>query len=527
MPVSLYTDWCITVCGTVSLQPYIFQSNRMREHIGASYLVKHWLEQGLIEAMKQTGCSVAASVSRDNAFNTDITLIYIGGGNAAFLCQNREIAHRVVSAWSRRLLEEAPGLRVAVGYGDVQDSLVDAYRKALYEVDACAQALPFGAMLHGLPVVRSCTSTGLPAAVQGEATEWISLSAACKRKQVNVAQEDIAREFNAVLHSGQSFAVQLEDLGGRAGQAHIAVVHADGNGMGQLLARVMENDNAANDELFLRHMRLFSDSVKCLAKDALTKTLQHLQSTLPLKSLDNPEQIFPIRPIVYGGDDLTFVCDGRLGLPLAAFYLQEFAKGKVNVGSQKEAVDACAGVAIVPTKFPFARAYGFAEELCQSAKAHRHKQDQGGSWLDFQIVPEGATGSIAALRRTQYRSLEGQTLHRRPYQVPDTWNDFVKILAEFQSSRWPRSRTKTLLQALVQGPVATRHFIAGAQWRDMKLPCIPGMDANETEEGWTGGGTRERSTSYFDPLEALDFYTAWEAQSEKNKGVKETAGDST
>ena len=34
--------------------------------------------------------------------------------------------------------------------------------------------------------------------------------------------------------------------------------------------------------------------------------------------------IFPLRPIVFGGDDLTFVCHGRIGLALAARYLQYF-----------------------------------------------------------------------------------------------------------------------------------------------------------------------------------------------------------
>ena len=505
MPFLYYAGQCVTVCSAVGLQAYIFQSNRMRENIGASHLVKYWLEQGLIRTMKQMGYSVALHTGHEDAMTADIDLIYVGGGNAAFLCPTQEIARKVISVWSRCLLEEAPGLRVAVGYGNVHDSLAGAYRKALSELDHCAQALPFGAALYGLPVVRTCASTGLPAVAQGEDTEWISQSAVCKRQQVDIAQEDIAREFKSVLRPGQDFAVQLEDLGGREGQAHVAVVHADGNGVGQLLSCVME-DNSADDESFLHHIRLFSASVKRLANDALTGTLQHLQDALPLELLANREQVFPIRPIVYGGDDLTFVCDGRLGLALAAFYLQEFAKGKVNVGGQEKSVDACAGVAIVPTKFPFARAYDFAEELCQSAKSHRRQEQQEGSWLDFQIIPAGATGSITALRRAQYRSLEGQALHRRPYRVPETWDSFVRILVEFQSSRWSRSRAKTLLHALVQGPIATRHVIERAEWRGMMLPSVPGMDANEVKEGWTGGDVRDRSTRYFDPLETLDFY---------------------
>ena len=47
MSTSLYNGQCIVVLGTVSLQRYIFQSNRLKENIGASYLVKILARRGL------------------------------------------------------------------------------------------------------------------------------------------------------------------------------------------------------------------------------------------------------------------------------------------------------------------------------------------------------------------------------------------------------------------------------------------------------------------------------------------------
>ena len=531
MSTSLYTGQCIAVFGTASLQRYIFQSNRLKENIGASYLVKYWLKEGLVEAIQQTGCTVDTttwSAYKANpsmsppgnpvGMTKDVNLIYIGGGNAALLCKNREIAKDAVKSWSRKLLENAPGLRVAVGYADVENSLAVAYRDALDDLVSCEEALPFGATLYGLPVVRTCTTTGLPASVPSEENneEWLSQSAMSKRNQVGserepgVAQKDIRREFKSGLKEDQHFAIELNKLGGRKGESHIAVVHADGNGMGKHLIDVV---NSAGDDVdFLHHIRAFSASVSRLSQNALKETLQYLQEALTRTSLKDDlsledEKNFPLRPIVYGGDDLTFVCDGRLGFDLAAFYLKEFSKGKIRVLGEDIPVDACAGVAIVPTKFPFARAYHFAEELCGLAKSHRRQQDSPtGSWLDFQIIPEGATRSISALRAAQYRSLEGQTLHQRPYKVPEQWDVFVSILKEFRPQKWPRSRVKGLLQALTQGPVATQRFIEGAKWRGLKPPSVKGIDESVKETGWTGGDPPDRTTPYFDPLEALDFY---------------------
>ena len=525
---------CIVVFGTASLQQYVFQSNRLKENIGASYLAKYWLKMGIIETIRGAELTVntdgwdkyqesipdsAPPLSEALSDSADVNLIYVGGGNAALLCNSKDIAHQAVSAWSCKLLLEAPSLRVVVGYGDVNATLAEAYKDALDSLSRCEEALPFGSALYSLPIVRTCPTTGFPAnTLSEEDKEWVSRSAASKRKVVGSArrpshaQDSISAEFSSVLNPKpeldlpqQRFAIELEDLGGHEGESHIAVVHADGNGMGKLLNKVIKKENQENAE-FLHHLRAFSISVTNLSQSALEKTLEYLWDALPIKALGNPDEIFPLRPIVYGGDDLTFVCDGRLGLELAAFYLQEFAKGKISVLDKWQSITACAGIAIVPTKFPFAQAYSFADALCGLAKVeHRRKKnsepnEEAGSWLDFQIIQEGATRSINELREAQYRSLEGQTLHQRPYQVGPDWNAFVSILKEFQSMEWPRSRAKRLLQALTQGPTATKHFIDLTEWRNIELPT------SEVSNGWTGGDPPDRTTPYFDPLEVLDFY---------------------
>ena len=203
------------------------------------------------------------------------------------------------------------------------------------------------------------------------------------------------------------------------------------------------------------------------------------------------------------------MCDGRVGLHLASFYLQEFSKGTIRFCGEDKPVDACAGIVIVRTKFPFFRAYSFAEELCGMAKAHRRDEGRSeGSWLDFQIIQEGASKPISTLRLDQYISLYGQNLHQRPYQVPDDWNNCVEILYQFKS-KWPRSRAKGLLQALAQGPGATELFVLGAKWRKKDLPYVEGMkgmDVSAKTMGWTGGKGVNRSTPYFDPLEMMDYY---------------------
>lgn len=536
-----YIGHCLAVIGTVSIQQYIFRSNRLKENIGASYLVKRWLGKGLLEAIDQEGIPVdtadwdaalieagaavvAPEIGEPPAGEGRCQVIYIGGGNAALLFDNRATACQAMNAWSRQLLEEAPGLRVAVGLAEVETTLAEAYGRAVDELASCENALPEGAPLLALPVVRTCATTGLPAAEKGkEDNSYISLESRRKRDQVgsgkkdDAAQKALLAELGDILPAGKRFALKLEELGGERGEAHIAVVHADGNGMGKLLNEVVKN-SIDDDPRFLRHVRAFSASVSAVAARSFKKTMEEFKGGLErwrkdpdFRHLAFNKDVFPVRPIVYGGDDLTFVCDGRLGLSLAAVYLEAFAKEHIDVNGEPHAVDACAGVTIVATKFPFARAYGLSEELCGHAKRVRGDgSSPSGSWLDFQIISAGVTSSIEELRARDYQSVEGSRLIRRPYRVTgegdwsdSRWEEFTRIMDG--SKKWPRSRAKGLLEALAQDHTASRHYISQARSRGYTLPENNTSGAL-AETGWSGGEVETRFTPYFDPLEALDLY---------------------
>ena len=91
----------------------------------------------------------------------------------------------------------------------------------------------------------------------------------------------------------------------------------------------------------------------------------------------------------------------------------------------------------------------------------------------------------------------------------------------FDQSSGPRSRAKNLLQVLAQGPIETERFIEGTHWRGTILPDVSGVDENAKKTGWTGGEEPKRTTPYFDPLEALDFYLDGLLPTDAANNVKE------
>ena len=227
-----------------------------------------------------------------------------------------------------------------------------------------------------------------------------------------------------------AFPMELDDLGRSSGETSLmGVVHIDGNSIGQKLNNWLKKqvekqvEEAAKDEEVLTKYQALSKELDGLAervfKTLVDRTMKAIcwddQDGYVLKSIplqrcfalrcekvtkSGRQQLFlPIRPILLGGDDLTFVCDGRIALDLAATALDKFEENLDSLGQ----VRACAGVALVKTHTPFARAYHLAESLCVSAKRLlRDKDWSDRSALDWHIGLSSPTESLTELRSRQY-----------------------------------------------------------------------------------------------------------------------------
>jgi hypothetical protein len=168
-------------------------------------------------------------------------------------------------------------------------------------------------------------------------------------------------------------------------------------------------------------------------------------------------KIIPMRSIILGGDDITFVSDGRLGLHLAERFITLWTEKTKELH-----LTACGGVAIVRSKFPFFRAYTLAEELCSKAKEMARARE-GTSWIDFHNVYGGFSTGVNEVRRLQYMA-GNVSLHGGPYilsQKEDyrSIENFKKGLATLsEKNRWPRSKVKDMRSALAKGEAAARRF---------------------------------------------------------------------
>ncbi len=534
---------------TSGKQNYIFGSNRLKENIGASHLIAAVTGAWAFEAVTTIPGArhnivfqedeyrlnpKAATIERDQL---DIEVIYSGGGSFLLLFKERIFAVAFTETLSRRVLEESPGLQVLISppleINWEKDILHQKISESIRMLGAKLRGALQSRPLAGLGVTVMCNSTGLPAvgitpAQNGDPGYIASpeifgkldaLEQANRRLRQSAVSPDL-KKWNRARAGEYEFPFDMDKIpSSKKDFNYIAVVHIDGDGLGKQLIELAEAfPKAQHNRQYLGALRQFSDEVNGISQRALQETVDYLATQRDQKQL-------PIRPLVFGGDDVTFVCDGTLGLTLAIQYLRAFQ----SVSGGK--MTACAGIAIVKTHYPFSRAYDLAEELCGSAKKFKKEYEIKGCCLDWHFAQSGLTGDIEFIRDREYRVAAG-SLTMRPVAlmaetvVPDgrSWETVEAGIHAFNGPAWEnrRNKVKAIRDALRSGPQAVQQFRLQYTENNELLPAIAPNDQTWRETGWREREHREGERpkkglpkeycGYFDAIEAADWHLALEGK---------------
>ncbi len=505
-------QWLMLVEAT-GIQPYLFGSNQLAQNIGASELVRQatededWVREFAVQESE---------------------IVYARGGNAMLIFESEGAADAFARKFTRRALERARGLNLVVKrkpFDPGGDSLAQVHQKLREELAQRKRDRRWSTPLAGLGVTAACVYTGAPA-VEVRDEQLVSVEVQHKLAAEKAGKKRLEDQIPRVIKEGYDFVYNFDQFGTPGESSYLAVIHTDGNRMGERIKKLGEQyARPDQNEQYRRALADFSKSVQDFADLALRATVDALLDAVvvekkprgerrsigkvPLRRRDgNGPWLLPFRPIVFGGDDVTFVCDGRLGLAVAAHYLRLFSR---QILSDGEPAYCRAGVAVVKSHYPFSRAYDLAEALCASAKGHitDAAPDRRLTALDWHFAVSGLVLPLKELRQREYTVPAGDLL-MRPLRLdpPDgdwrSWETFTAMLAGFDRDPWAgrRSKIKALRDALREGRKATQHFLA---LHDLNLPEITGQP-DTVASGWHGSGR----CGYWDAVEALDFYVPLE-----------------
>jgi len=517
------------------VQSYIFSSNKLKENLGASFLVKNIYTDNLSPVVKDSFDLKEFEINfwktppktNNNLFSRyeKIDICYIGGGNALLLFKTLEDYKNFIKEFTIRLLIHAPGVHIDTAYivtsqADIEHSF-GKIRKLLRE------QLEFNKRIY-LPNIHlprhgftaSCPRTGLSSEILVKQGEFEALSSVCATK-INYAQSPaFDNEFKTLLAKihlklnlppskrALKFTDDIEKLGQQEGDNNfISVVHIDGNDVGALFEKQFKNKSF----IPARHLSIdLSQKTEDSFTDLLEVIIKDEKECL-ISEKNFQENTLPIRPIIIGGDDITFVCPGKLGIYFAEKFLEIFKNQTSTLPTGS--ISACAGIAIAKTKYPFFRAYKIAEALCDNAKKMRIQTKDQGAWLDFHVIEAAKTGDLDQIRENYYQTPSGK-LYMKPYPLKNSNRSLLKKVSfmSIKKMAWnlknlPKNKRMDIAQVLFENENEQDKFINHMEFRRYSLP-LPDAAVKSFFQTAINSveGAYSKETYFLDLLELIEFY---------------------
>ena len=219
----------------------------------------------------------------------------------------------------------------------------------------------------------------------------------------------------------------LSDLAGADG--YIAVIHADGNGMGvrrKLYAGSSESEEGEDLEKFIRREATNEKFFHAMRVAVRRAVVDALNSTFTPEVLENSYKL-PYQLLMLGGDDLLLVTRPEHAFPFVIEYAKALKAHQIPYeGEGTKPISIGAGIAIASHKLPFHRLYELAEQLAGSAKKlYRAQGAENGektpperSVVDWMVSTGSWLDDVEQSRKTHDLSTDGRyCISAKPYFI--------------------------------------------------------------------------------------------------------------
>lgn len=433
-----------------SLQRYIFDSNRLVEIAGASQLIESLktLPEELMQALGVTG-----------------DLVFAAAGNFQVSFEERADAELFSAHVPMALHSRIPGLSFAhtLAADETGWEMLPVYLSA--ERNRMIATLP----QPGPLVMRSPRTAEAVIGIgrvrqQSEAMDAASLAKveAYEGGRILELERRLQALVQPLFETPLRSPCWASDIDKMVGEGeYLAVVHIDGNGMGQFLMKLNAalRDLPHGDRVAL--WRSVSDSIGKIGEAAFREAV--LKAGL---RPDNDGKL-PGRPVVMGGDDLTILLRAAQAPMFAAEFCRSFekiAKVELEALQRKESalagissrLTASAGIAFVKPHHPFVSAYQLCESLCKLAKQIPAEADSvRPAAIAFHRVSAGTVDDYRDIMASELTVAKGALMSLNPYSLrgdPEGGTAaFDDLLALAMSlAKLPRGPWRRLAQGLYE-----------------------------------------------------------------------------
>lgn len=366
-----------------SIQPFLFASGKLADMVAGSEMIDFLCDQPLDAVLR--ACGVAPA---------EVRAARRAGGALYLIFDDEATATRVQALWRMLVAQFLPGIEQVdcIGQGGSDKEAVDAGLDKLRGM----RNLRTAALPNPAPIAERSPRTGEVAVghdgARGnesiDAATWVKRRFSRPGRTHGVSSGGLTAKF-AEPHEGywpnnfeddaywqQRFPLNPDRM--------VGLVHADGNGLGEIL-RVLSDAAETVPTHYVTLYQTFSAGLDEATQQASREATAEVLAPHKIKD------VFPARPLVLGGDDLTILVRADLALAFTERFIQAFEQAtRTMLGTLREAMKAagasdeiinklpehltaCAGICFLKANQPFARGYQLAESLCERAKTASRK----------------------------------------------------------------------------------------------------------------------------------------------------------
>lgn len=401
------------------IQGFIFQTNELKDIVGASELVENICTE-MFKSYSKNG-----------------TIVVNAAGNVKCIFSKKEDCELAVRRFPKSVMEKAPGITISQAVVMLQPDESD-FKEQVEKLEQQLHAhrnKPLRSVTYGTMAMLRSRKTGFPAVEvvnnKGDA-DFLDEATYAKREcsrpdhPENSTLKLAKKSFGNDRLSAKAIAYDIGDLTDK--NDWIAIIHADGNGLGQVVATKNNKPSELKD---------FSEKLDAATVKAAQQAFAEI-----VKSQDyHPSgDVVPFRPVVLGGDDMTVICQASLAMSYVTSYIRHFEENTRKNG-EDNALTACAGIAYMKSSYPFHYGYRLAEALCEEAKKDAKRKDhlrsdgKAPSCIMFHKIQGSYISSFSQIERDELTINSKNSLKFGPYYLKHVDGEKRWTISELRNNK--------------------------------------------------------------------------------------------
>lgn len=270
------------------------------------------------------------------------------------------------------------------------------------------------------------------------------------------------------------FPVDLEEIASE--QSFIALVHIDTNGLGNFIEKLIDRADS-------KALQKFSNEVEAATINALETAIQETFSIV--KDTSGEKQKIPFRPVLIGGDDVTIIIKAEHAFDFTRVYMSTFEYHAKKIKETKgNGLTVAAGIAFTKQKFPLHYTADLVEDLCKDAKSG---SDRAYSAIRVHRVRNTYASDFERIKDSELRPNDKDSFYNpKPFSVSELAQFQADVLS-VKKDDFPKADLEEYLSQIIVGnpqrkflkdrmleklPESKAEFIQNMHKEELDLPYL-------------------------------------------------------